>query len=498
MADALIDADVNRSGRGRAGPVSKYVLWASLALGCALSLVVSYGIATQSIILGSGEGRWVYGYLQPFTARPLIVSLLVSLVGCAMLAAMPEIRAARREWWLVVAWLLVGLGLQAALRSLTPFSFERMFASDGANSFFSVSGRYYVSTVLGDFDRVRAYWPLHAQSNMPGKLMLVYALRNISQRPDVLAWLVVVVSNLGGVLLYVFVRDLFDDRRMALFSLVLYLFVPAKLFFFPLLNTATPVIVLACACLVHRWLLTGGSAYAALVGVALYGLVFYEPLPLVMGLLFAALAARAMWRGDIAWRRLLAQGGLVVLAFVATFAFVRAWLGFDLMSAARQIGAHAVEFNTAAGRPYSIWVRENLREFLFGVGICQAVLFAAALGDGLAARGEPLASHRDGPGAPPAGRGGPLGRPNGLQGRLMQPITVFCLSLLAVVLATDLIGVNRGEVIRLWIFLACFAQIPAAYVCARLESRAALAMVLATTVLQGALGTAMIGFILPG
>jgi hypothetical protein len=44
-------------------------------------------------------------------------------------------------------------------------------------------------------------------------------------------------------------------------------------------------------------------------------------------------------------------------------------------------------------------------------------------------------------------------------------------------------------------FLACLFQIPAAYVCARLNSRAALALVLATAVLQAALGIKMIGFI---
>ena len=39
-------------------------------------------------------------------------------------------------------------------------------------------------------------------------------------------------------------------------------------------------------------------------------------------------------------------------------------------------------------------------------------------------------------------------------------------------LALDLTGVNRGEVIRLWIFLACLFQVPTAYVCVRLrESR---------------------------
>jgi hypothetical protein len=75
---------------------------------------------------------------------------------------------------------------------------------------------------------------------------------------------------------------------------------------------------------------------------------------------------------------------------------------------------------------------------------------------------------------------------------------VLCLGSAAVLLATDAIGVNRGEVIRLWIFLGCFFQIPAAYVCARLDNRAALLLVLAVTILQATLGTAMIGFIVPG
>lgn len=467
-----VPADDQSPSRRSAYPVSHQILWASLVLGSLLSLVVCYSIATQSILLGSREGRWVYEYVQLFTVRSLVVFLLVSVLACALLSA-PGTVADHREWWLVLAWVLVALGLQALLRSLTPFTFESIFVSDGANSFYGVARHYDATTVLGDFDRVRAYWPLHAQSNMPGKLMLVYALKHISRRPDVLAWLVVMVSNLGGVLLYVFVRDLFSDRRVALFSLVLYFLVPAKLFFFPLLNTVTPVVVLSCACLLLRWLLTGSSTYAALLGIALYGLVFFEPLPLVMGLLFAALAARALWRADITWRRFLVQSGIVVLAFIVTGAAVYMWFGFDLIDAFVQIGGHAVAFNAEAGRPYAIWVRYNLREFLFGVGLCQAVVFLAALGDGLR-------------------------RSDIAHGRLTQPITVLCLSLLGVLVAADLIGVNRGEVIRLWIFLACFFQIPTAYVCARLGNRAAMALVLVTTVLQDAFGTAMIGFIVPG
>jgi hypothetical protein len=450
---------------------SPAILWSGLLLGSALSLWVSYAIAMQSLVLGSREGRWVYPYVQRFGARSLVVFLLVSVVA-GSLVAMRGALWRRSEWLPVLVWIAVALGLQGLLRSLTPYTFEHIFTSDGANAFYGVAGHYTAETVLSDFDRVRAYWPLHAQSNMPGKLMLVYALKHISRRPDVLAWLVVLTSNLGGVLMYVFVRDLFADRQVALYSLVLYLFVPAKLFFFPLLNTVTPVVVLCCACLVLRWLMTGNTIYAAMLGVALYGLVFYEPLPLVIGLLFAALAVRALCRAEMSWRRLLAQSGVAAMTFVTTYAAIRAWTGFDLISALRQIGAHAVAFNAEAARPYSIWVRENLREFLFGVGICQAVVFWAALGEG-------------------------LWRPESWGSRLTLPITVLCLGLAGVLLATDLIGVNRGEVVRLWIFLACFFQIPAAYVCARLDNRAAFVLVLATTVLQDALGTSMLGFIVP-
>jgi hypothetical protein len=89
-------------------------------------------------------------------------------------------------------------------------------------------------------------------------------------------------------------------------------------------------------------------------------------------------------------------------------------------------------------------------------------------------------------------------RGSGILRRLSEPIVVTVLGLAAVVAVTDLIGINRGEVVRLWIFLACLAQIPAAYVCARLESRWAIVLVVAATLLHDALGTDMIGFILPG
>jgi hypothetical protein len=272
--------------------------------------------------------------------------------------------------------------------------------------------------------------------------------------------------------MYQLVRRLFDDRTVALYAAILYLFVPAKLFFFPLMNTVTPVIALGLACVVVEWLRTARVQWAAAVGVMLYVIVFFEPLPLVLGLLFAALALRAVHRGDLTWGELLWQTAVALSAFaIAAAVLYQAW-GFDTASAFRSVRAHALEFNVIERRPYDIWVRANLVEFLVGMGAAQAVLIAGAIALGI--------------------RGG--GR--GLD-RLVQPAPLVALSLVAVVLATDLTGVNRGEVIRLWIFLACFLQIPAAVVCAR-AGRWALAVVLVTTLLLSALGTANIGFVVPG
>jgi hypothetical protein len=82
--------------------------------------------------------------------------------------------------------------------------------------------------------------------------------------------------------------------------------------------------------------------------------------------------------------------------------------------------------------------------------------------------------------------------------RWSDPIVVVCATLAVMLIVIDGIGVNRGEVIRLWIFLGSFFQIPSAYVCARLNSRSAAMVLIATTLLQNALGSSMVGFIVPG
>jgi hypothetical protein len=447
------------------------LLWTSIALGAAVALAVCVLAASKLLTIGSVAGGWHYGYSGSFSVRMALVFLVASIAAIALLfVPTPSTRAG--FWSTVLLWIAIATALHAVVRSLGPFTLEQLFLSPGANGFYTVATDHEPMELLGRFHSVRQQGPLHAMSNMPGKTFLVYALRAITHRTDLLPWLLVLISNLGAALMYVFVRNLFDDRRVALFAAVLYLFVPGRVLFMPLMNTITPVVVLGCGCVLFRWLRTGNTLYPFLMGAALFVLTFFEPLPLVMGLLFAAVAVRAIAIGQISWDRFAAQTVLMVLVFVLSAEAMSATTGFSLFAAFRSIGGHAIEFNEVAGRPYRIWIGANLREFLFGTGACQAIVFAGSL----------VYSFRG---------------PEPLSRRLTRPLAVVCTSLLAVLIALDLGGVNRGEVTRLWIFLGCFFQIPIAYVCAALGGRLPMAITIGCSLLQTVLGAGTIEFIVP-
>jgi hypothetical protein len=448
-------------------------LWTALLLGATLSLIVSYRVATQSLDIGSVAGGWTYQYLYGFQPRTLVVVVVVCMC-CAVIAAVPLDDVSRyHQWRVVFLWIAIASAAQGVLRTQTPYTLEAVFVSDGANGFYGPTQEYRASQLIREFNRLRpTFASVHAKSNMPGKLLFVSALRLVSDRPAVLVWLVIAISNLGGALLYLFVRDWLNERKAALLSLVFYLFVPARLYFLPVLNTVTPVLIVGWAWLWLRWSRAPSAGSAAVLGVALYLIVFYEPTPLVMGLLFAALTAQALAEGSVRWPTLLLHGALAALAFISTYALVFAWLHFDLLGTFRTIAVDAAAFNNDAHRPYWTWVSQNSLDFFFGAGGCQAVLFVACVISAIV-------------------------HWHAWPDRESRRAAALFLGIAASVLAVDFLGLNRGEVVRLWIFLACFAQIPAAYVCARLSSRAAIMLVLSTSVLQSAIGTSMIAFAQP-
>jgi len=230
--------------------------------------------------------------------------------------------------------------------------------------------------------------------------------------------------------------------------------------------------VMACAWLWVRLLQSRSVIYGLALGAVAYCAVFYEPTPSVMGLLFLFLTAYALWVRDIDLLTVVKLCVIVALGFLGTYGLFLAVFKFDLLGTLRRVAADAVIFNARVRRHYYPWIARNMLDLAFGAGLCQAVLFCAVTV--MAISRKTLAARNT-------------------DGRM----AALCLGTAIALVATDLAGINRGEVVRLWIFLACFLQIPAAYICRRLESRAALILVLGTTILQTALSASMLAFLQP-
>jgi hypothetical protein len=446
------------------------VPWAAGA-GAIVTVLVVQLIATRSLVNGSREGRWVYPYVRAFSAELLLPFLAALALTLGMLYLTVRIFE-RHEGWTVVGWLAVGLLAQLALRWYAPASLEAIVVSDRANSFYSPTLRYGPLDFLTRYQAIVDTLPAHARTNMPGKVALYYLLELFTSSPAALGILVMGVSNLGGWLLYLAVRDLMQDKRTALFALVLYLFVPGKLFFFPILNTVSPVPILLCFFLHARFLSSRRWPWALGLGLALYLVMFFEPLPLVMGILFAAFLGAALLKGALPLRAAAMEVGLAAVGFTAVYALARTALHYDLFANLAYVLEDARAFNVRSRRPYGIWVGQNLYDFALAAGVWVAVLVPAALV--VAVRGA-----------------GPL------RERLARPAALWGFGTLAVLVLLDLAGINRGEVVRLWIFLACFLQAVPAYACARAPGLAPFAIVVAATLLEGAVGAGMVGYVLP-
>jgi hypothetical protein len=171
---------------------------------------------------------------------------------------------------------------------------------------------------------------------------------------------------------------------------------------------------------------------------------------------------------------------VVPAAFFAADLCVYRLFGYEVVRAFLFALRDARQFNAATGRPYDLWVVQNLIDTLANTGALTAALVVgiAAVGVGRIA----VAAVREGQRAAGAVAG--------------EPALCLALSVLASLAAVDLMGVNRGETIRLWIFLGAFLQLPVAGFCARRP--VLFSAVLAASILQACVGVASRGFVVPG
>jgi hypothetical protein len=463
---------------------------------------------------GSTNGGWVYPFLDGISARPfLLCGLLLPALLYFLHLTYKYINT--HERFVVAAWILGGFAFQACLHSLYPYSLGAIVESDQANAFYGVTLQCDAGQLLRNFHAAVADLPLHAKANMPGKILLYYLLELVTRSPQALAYLIMLLSDLGGVLVYLVVRKLFADpkppcshalrgngsdranatalpraergiegvyRTSAVYAMILYLLIPAKVYFFPLLNTVTPVFLLLSLLLLLLYLESGRRVYLVLEGASLYALVAFEPLPLVMGIVFLALLARAYGQGRIGKADVAVVVAVVAGSFLLCHSMMVFFFDFDVVRSFLFAWNDAREFNAAMGRPYSVWVVHNLKDFFLNAGLIQSAVFVA-LAAFLVAK--LLWICRNG-----------AERRQRLPAFLADPEVLLTLSFLVVLVFTDLVGVNRGETVRLWIFLAVFVQIIAAHRCATKAGRWAFTSLVTLTVFQTAVTISMVGFVI--
>ncbi len=417
----------------------------------ASTLAVVALVATRAVVFGSVPGRWVYPYVAPYGAGTLAATVLAAGAAAALVAV--ALRLASASPAASVAASVAGVtALQLSLWRLYPWSLGAIVRSDNANSYFTAAGLHRPIDLLRRYEQLAPTLPFHAVGNMPGKVLLYQALRAFTESPEWMAAGVFLAGNLVGAAVYLLAREILEDRAAAVAAMALYLLAPGRLVFAPILNVVSPLPVALALLAWVRWLRGGGWWAAAATGVGCFAAILFDPLPLALPGDRVAMARRTLAGAAVA------AGAVAAchLAFLAAFSF-------DTFRQLRHVVAEAEGFNATRGRPYGVWLWVNLVEFAVALGVATV----AACAWGLSRR--------------PA---------------LRDPAAWTCLAGAATLLVLDLLGRNRGEVSRLWIFLAVPFALSAGGFLAR-AGRPAVLLAAAALALQGATMLATVGFVIP-
>ena len=447
------------------------------------ALILIFLIAGRHIIFGSVSGKWVYPYfLTNLTIVPFLISLVLSMLVIISVYFSKQY-IDKNEVCLLISWFILGFIVQAALRVLYPFSFEQIIRSDFANAFYNLTFKYNPFQLLSRYDEISKTLPFHTVTNMPGKILFFYFLKIFTSNAEAMGYLIIFFSNIGAVLIYYVCKYIFKDKLIALYCLILYLILPAKIFFFPILNTVSPVFILLCLFFILRYLEDYKDAWLFLLGFSLYAVFIFEPLLLTSGIIFLAILFKHYREkrinikqlGKVAFYPLLSFTFVYFLLFVV-FKF-SAFKTFLLSLRSQTI------LNQQMQRSYSIWLIQNLKNFFINAGLAQTILFLVLFSLFLGEVAKALRKNSN--------------IKSTVKDLFLNPGVLTTFSVALVIIGLDLSGIARGEVIRLWIFLMVFLQMIAAYFCAVRGNALTFYVVACSSIFQTALTLNMLAFVIP-
>jgi len=383
------------------------------------------------------------------------------------------------EIQILILWLILGFIIQLIIRYDYPFSFADSIKSDEYTSFYTVTYDYSVQELLSNYESIADTLPKHAKSNMLGKVLFFYLLRVFTSSPEIMGLLIMILSNIGGVFIYFIAKLLFNNRKIELYSLILYLFIPAKIFHFPALNTVTPVFILLPLFLMIKYLGTLRKVYLVFLGFSFYVLFVFEPLPFYAGILFLSIVIYYLYMKRIRIRHLIYLVGYTVCVTIMTF-FIFLWiLKYNAIGNFIYIVNDAFKFNALETRRYDIWVVQNLKDFFINIGILQSIIFFVFLSSifhGIIVK---------------------IKRYNCLKKVIqfiLKPGILLTLSVFLIIFIIDLVCMDRGEVFRVWIFIMVFFPSIVAYYCVKRNDSLTFYIILLGSVLQSVVTINMVLF----
>jgi len=434
---------------------------------CSISALFIFLVLSRNFIFGSIKGKWVYEYFGTTNRIPIWIPIITFLLlGVFIFIGNNLIR--NHEKLTLLGCLLVAITIQVLMHRAYPTPLSKIVTSDGANSFYTPALQYTPIEILSQYQELAPSFPKHARTNMPGKILLYQLFNIFTESPQIMGYMIISISTFGGLILYGICIRLFRDKTLALYSFVLYTLIPCKLFFFPTLNTVTPVFILSCMYLFLVYLDSKNNWLLILLGIALYIQFLFEPSPSVTGILFIGILLNAIGEKRITMKQTLNVVLIPIFSFIALYLLFLIVFSFDLNQAFQYILKDAVEFNLERDRNYLIWFGENIKEFFYVAGLPVMMIFIYFTFSILS------------------------------QGRAMKKnllhwsaIDLFVLSLLLTFGTVLLLGINRGEVTRLWIYLAVFFQIPASFFMAKIIKSNALFYILAATLMAQSFITLM-------
>jgi len=440
---------------------------------CAIGIMMTFLVYSGNFIFGSIKGIWMYRYFEEISTLPRWIPITaLSLLALSVFIGGKLIHSYEKTTIIISFPIL--LVLQFVMRNATPFSLGEIVASDKSNSFYTPSVQYSALEILRNFETLAAAFPSHARTNMPGKILFFEFLGSFTTDPNVLGWLVVVISSLGGVLLYSICRKMFIDRVAAYYAYIFYILIPCRLFFLPLLNTITPLFMLLMILAVVLFTEKSTFLNAWLTGTAVYFLILFEPSPLVTGLIPAGVLFYSLINNKLTKQAILRLIIHASLAFLILHLVFRIFFSFDLFATFQFILGDATHFNQLAGRGYRIWFGENLKEFFYSAGTPIIVIFIYSISQAVAGWDE-------------------ISKP------MRWPYEfIYSISLLTTFAFVVLLGINRGETSRLWIYLAVLFQVPAAVYLAKIRKNTLIFYLVAgTLVVQTLIPLHRVGFASP-